>query len=311
VCRRRLAERVRHLGTAHRGGRLSWGGVKEFADGSLGSRTALMHSPYADDPSNSGTRVADLALLAERAALADAAGLQLAVHAIGDRAVDDVLGVLEGLPPLDARAAAAAAAAGQGQRPRRHRVEHAQHLSGPGAAARMAAVGAVATPNPLHLAADAVGMGARRGAERAGAGRSYAFRTLLAAGVRLAFATDWPVVALDPLGALRAAVTRRGDDGGAAEAAVWGPEEAVTAEEALAAQTLGAAYAGRQERQLGSISLGKHADFVVLSADPLAAAGGGGARPEVLQTYVAGVCEYGCGAEAAESAAEEERRQEL
>jgi predicted amidohydrolase YtcJ len=192
---RRMAERVRQLGAAHPGGMLFWGGVKEFADGSLGARTALLHQPYADAPGSAGSRSITVQRLRELAAGAAAAGLQVAVHAIGDRAVDDVLSIYAEL------AANRSSGGGGGDgRERQHRIEHAQHISGPGVARRMAAARVAATPNPLHLLADRLLLEARLGLERAGAGRTYAFRTLLEAGVLAAFGSDWPVVPLDALG---------------------------------------------------------------------------------------------------------------
>ena len=147
---------------------------------------------------------------------ADAAGLQVAVHAIGDRAVDEVLQVYADLAANSSSSCSGGGSSReqqqwqgqQGWRRAPHRIEHAQHISGPAAAERMAAAGVAATPNPLHLPADAGVLEARLGAERAGAGRTYAFRTLLEAGVTAAFASDWPVVPLEPLaGAGRAGST--------------------------------------------------------------------------------------------------------
>jgi predicted amidohydrolase YtcJ len=173
------------------------------ADGSLGSRTALFHEPYADQPGSSGTRTIEAHRLRQLVTAADAAGLQVAVHAIGDRAVDEVLQVYADLAANSSSSGSSAERGQQqqGQQGRRapHRVEHAQHISGPAAASRMAAAGVAATPNPLHLLADVGVLQARLGAERAGAGRAYAFRTLLGAGVTAAFASDWPVVPLEPL----------------------------------------------------------------------------------------------------------------
>ena len=203
-----MAERVAHLGRAHPGGRLWWGSMKEFADGSLGSRTALFHEPYADAPATAGTRTIELERLRQLVAAADGAGLQVAVHAIGDRAVDEVLGVYAALR--------ANHSGGGGGAPRRHRIEHAQHLSAPHVAAGLAAAGVVVTPNPLHLLADEPVLEARLGPARSGAGRTYAFRTLLAAGVTMACGSDWPVVPLDALGERASHSGRRRPAGGIA-----------------------------------------------------------------------------------------------
>lgn len=186
--------------------------VSAPADGSLGSRTALFHEPYADQPDTHGTRTIELGRLRQLVADADAAGLQVAVHAIGDRAVDDVLGLYADLAHSrrgsgggggDAAAAGSNGdAAAVPPRHPTHRIEHAQHLSGPAAARRMAEAGVAVTPNPLHLLADRSILEARLGAARAGAGHTYAFGTLRQAGVTAAFGSDWPVVELDALGAL-------------------------------------------------------------------------------------------------------------
>lgn len=200
--RRRLAERVRHLGWADPGGMLFWGGVKDFADGSLGSRTALFHAPYADAPAAAGARAIELPRLRQLVAEADAVGLQVGVHAIGDQAVDEVAAIYAELAAGRANSSPAAAGTQPGRQRRRppHRVEHAQHISGRAAAGRLAAAGVAVTPNPLHLPADAGILLERLGPERAGAAHSYAIRTLLEAGMTCAFASDWPVVPLDPAG---------------------------------------------------------------------------------------------------------------
>lgn len=344
--RRRMAERVKQLGKAHPGGMLHWGGVKEFAgmlqgcivrplaslrvgpdalacsccaDGSLGSRTALFHEPYADEPGSSGTRTIELDRLRQLVVEADAAGLQVAVHAIGDRAVDEVLDIYA---ELAHRKNSSSGGVGGGSVPvrRRHRIEHAQHLSSPEVAQRLAAAGVVVTPNPLHLLADMAVLQPRLGRERAGAGRTYALRTLVEAGATTACGSDWPVVPLDALGeacgallhsaagtcmavklrlpprwhvlrhgtaagSLYAAVHRQAPGGGAGP---WAPEEALSVAEALEAHTLAGAAAAGLERELGSIAVGKLADFVVLGATP------GDAAPEVCRTVVGGKCVYGC-----------------
>jgi hypothetical protein len=327
--------------------------VCRAADGSLGSRTALFHEPYSDQPDTRGTRTIELLQLRELAAGADAAGLQLAVHAIGDRAVDDVAAVYAEL--ASKRSVHSSGGGGNGpasqQRLRRaHRLEHVQHLSGPETARRLAAAGVAVTPNPLHLAADRAIAAARLGTERAGPGRTFAFKTLLQAGVTSGFGSDWPVVPLDALGeraaregtgcwlarmldawhklvlrlpvmlskfavhaasarillqsgskdnnidhrprflpsaaSLYAAVHRRAP--GESSSQAWGLEEALTPEEALAAHTLGGAAVAGLDRELGSISEGKLADFAVLTAAP------GVAAARVLRTYVGGRCVHGC-----------------
>ncbi|GAB4817570.1 hypothetical protein N2152v2_004616 [Parachlorella kessleri] len=302
---RRMAERVRHVGTLHPGGRLRWGGVKEFSDGSLGSHTALMHEPYADNPSSKGTRTIDLEVLRDLVERADAADLQVAIHAIGDRAVDDVLEIYASLPAAGAslsgsssgaKAAAAAAAAGPPRsKPRRHRIEHAQHVVGPSTAHSMAAAGVLATPNPLHLLADAAILESRLGAARAGPGRSYAFKTLLKAGVGLAFATDWPVVPLDALSTLHAAVLRgssqpsappTGTDGDRSTRTVSGSGNASSS--SGSDQQQGAPSAGRQAEDSGGAAVPAGTASAVggssaaAAGAPTAAGSLAGAEPEAL-----------------------------
>lgn len=313
---RRLAHRVRHLGRRHPRGRLLWGGLKEFADGSLGSRTALMWAPYADDPGCTGASAVDRAALREMAAGAAAAGLQVAVHAIGDRAVDEVLDAFEEVQQRlrrqeGAAGGSAGGAAGSAQPPLR--IEHAQHISGPAAAARMAQLGVAATPNPLHLLADAPLLERRLGSERAGPGCSYALRELLDAGVTAAFASDWPVAPLEPLAALWAAEQRQplpaecgngssgstaGGCAGSAGGATWsGPPAALLRRgEALLAHTAAGAAAAGLEAEVGRIAPGLRADFVVLDAFPEGGAAAAAALPRVLRTYVDGECAWGCDA---------------
>ncbi|PNH12482.1 putative amidohydrolase ytcJ, partial [Tetrabaena socialis] len=227
VFTRRLAAWVAAHGRAHPGGRLFWGGLKEFADGSLGSRTALLWEPYSDAPQGGGAGAAEAAgdplqcgqramgqqELRELVEAAVGAGLQVAIHAIGDRAVDEVVGAYQA-------ALEAAAGAAEGPRPRagatspwvlgdrlRLRIEHAQHVSGnSNVSAAMAASGLTPVPNPLHLLADRAMLPARLGPRRRP--RAFPFRSLLAAGARPAMASDWPVVDMQPLVSIYAAVHR-------------------------------------------------------------------------------------------------------
>jgi hypothetical protein len=236
---------------------LSIGGVKGFMDGSLGSSTALFFEPYTDDPNNSGVYAAEaipLSRMEERVAAADRAGLQVEIHAIGDRANAEVLDLFERV------------AASNGPRDRRFRVEHAQHLR-PADIPRFAPLGVIASMQPYHAVDDGRWAEKRIGPERCRT--TYAFRSLLDAGARLAFGSDWDVAPLSPLKGIAAAVTRRTIDGKHPKG--WYPEQRLSAEEALRAYTAGAAYAAFQEDEKGSLRAGKLADFVVLSADPLTA----------------------------------------
>jgi predicted amidohydrolase YtcJ len=243
----RLAELVKTEGRGDDW--LRWGGLKGFVDGSLGSTTAWFHEPYTDAPDNRGLVVTESARLAANIKAADTAGLQVAVHAIGDRANDWL---------LDTFAEVVRSKPGE----RRFRIEHAQHLSR-GAIERFARQGVIPSMQPYHAIDDGRWAEKRIGPVRIQT--TYAFRSLLDAKARLAFGSDWTVAPLSPLEGIYAAVTRRTIDdktpGG------WVPSQKVTVEEALRAYTAGGAYAGFQEDRLGTLEPGKLADFVVLSAD--------------------------------------------
>jgi predicted amidohydrolase YtcJ len=231
---------------------LELGAVKAFADGSLGSRTAWMFKPYDDDPGNSGLQMPLMAppsKMEELSRQADKAGIQVCTHAIGDRAVSTLLGIYERL-------------GGEHPATHRFRVEHAQHVR-PEDFARFGKLGVVASMQPYHAIDDG-----RWAEKRIGHGRarsSYAWRSMLDAGAVLAFGSDWPVAPLDPILGIYAAVTRATLDG--RNPGGWFPEQRLTVEEALRAYTRGSAYAAFQEKDKGTISLGKLADVVVLSED--------------------------------------------
>jgi predicted amidohydrolase YtcJ len=230
--------------------RLWWGGVKGFVDGSLGSTTAWFYDPYSDDPSTSGLLTTDTASLRRWTIEADEAGLQVIIHAIGDRANDWLLDLYE------------AAAGMNGPRDRRFRIEHAQHLSLQ-ALPRFAAQGVIPSMQPYHAIDDGRWAQKRIGAERIKT--TYAFRSLLDAGASLAFGSDWTVAPMDVRQGLYAAVTRRTLDG--ANPVGWVPEEKIELEEALRAYTVGSAKAGFMEEKVGTLEEGKFADMAVLSND--------------------------------------------
>jgi predicted amidohydrolase YtcJ len=243
-----MAEYVAREGRGDR--RLFWGGVKAFVDGSLGSTTAWFYEPYADDLSTAGLMVSDTADLRTSLLAADRAGLQLIVHAIGDRANDWLLDVF------------AQAEATHGARDRRPRIEHAQHLT-PESIRRIADAGVIASMQPYHAIDDGRWAEKRIGPERVR--WTYAFRDLLDSGAHVAFGSDWTVAPLDPLLGIYAAATRRTIDG--ANPGGWVPEQKITAEEALGAYTTENAYAAFVEGDLGTLEPGMLADLVVLSRD--------------------------------------------
>jgi predicted amidohydrolase YtcJ len=232
---------------------LRLGAVKGFADGSLGSSTAYFFDPYTDDPGNRGLlsdEMQPISGMLERMTRADAAGLQLCIHAIGDAAISEVLDLFSHVERAN------------GARDRRFRIEHAQHVA-PKDFARFRELNVIASVQPYHAIDDGRWAEARIGPARAKS--SYAFRTFLDGGVRLALGTDWPVAPLDPLYTIYAAVTRATLDGRRNEG--WVPEQKITVAEAVAAYTLGSAYAEFQETEKGSLEVGKLADMVILDAD--------------------------------------------
>ena len=231
----------------------SWmkpGLVKGFVDGSLGSHTAAMEEPFTDVPKDRGLMVTNEYELYDWVRGADLAGLQLAVHAIGDRANRMLLDTYERV------------AKENGERDRRFRVEHAQHLR-PQDVARFATLGVIASMQPYHAIDD--GRWATRAIGPQRSKTSYAFRGLLDAKARLAFGSDWFVAPPSPVDALYAAVTRRTIDG--LNPGGWVAEQRIQLEEAVRVHTAGSAYAGFQEGITGTLSPGKRADFVVFDRD--------------------------------------------
>lgn len=250
---------------------LRWGALKGFVDGSLGSTTAWFHAPYDDAPETSGLILEDLDILAGRIEGADAAGLHVTVHAIGDAANDWL---------LDRFADAAEA---NGPRDRRFRIEHAQHLT-PDAITRFAAAGVIPSMQPYHAIDDGRWAEKRIGAERIKT--TYAFGSLLEAGAALTFGSDWTVAPMDPLAGIYGAVTRRTLDGANPDG--WVGQEKISVEQALSAYTAANAYAGYQEADAGSLEVGKLADFVVLSADLFAIDAIDIREVQVLRTVIGG-----------------------
>jgi predicted amidohydrolase YtcJ len=263
------------IGRAFGSPSLRIGALKMFADGSLGSRTAYFTQPYTDEPGNRGLLFSDMLPLikaGERLMRADAANLQVCTHAIGDAAIKTALDLYQAVNKND------------GPKDRRWRIEHAQHM----AAAdfdRFAQLHVIASVQPYQAIDDGRWAEARIGHDRAS--RTYAFRTFMQHGVRLAFGTDWPVAPLDPLLTLYAAVTRATLDGKHPEG--WFPEQKLSVQEAIAAYTSGSAYAEFQEQAKGAIEPGKLADMVLLSQDVLTIAPAAIRDTRVLKTFLGGV----------------------
>lgn len=252
------------------------GSLKDFIDGSLGSSTAKMFEPYRNEPGSTGLFFTPLSRLRDDILAADRAGLGVAVHAIGDRGNAELLDIFAEVGKKN------------GPRDRRLRVEHAQHLR-PQDYRRFAELGVVASMQPYHIIDDGRWAEGRIGKQRCAS--SYALRSLLDVGAKVAFGSDWSVAPLDPLLGIDAAVNRRTLDG--KHPGGWFPEQRITVPEAVEAYTLTSAYAAFQEKDRGSLEVGKLADLVVLSRDILAPAERDHiARARVLLTVVGGRVVY-------------------
>ncbi len=227
------------------------GGIKIFADGALGSRTAAMVAPYENEPGNYGIVVTDKEQMLAYALEASAHGLSVTIHAIGDRANHDVLDVYE----------AVRAQEGNG-RVLRHRIEHVQLLH-PDDLGRLAHLGIIASMQPLHAPSDMFMADTHWGAR---AQYGYAARTMLDSGATVVFGSDAPVERIDPLPGIHAAVTRRRADGQPGPLG-WYPEQRLTVAETVHAFSMAAAFTAGQEEYLGSITPKKLADFTIFERD--------------------------------------------
>jgi predicted amidohydrolase YtcJ len=226
------------------------GALKGFVDGSLGSHTAAMLQPFTDVPTDTGLFVNKPDDLYRWVSGADKAGLNVMVHAIGDRAIRTQLDIFERVEKEN------------GPRDRRFRIEHAQHIA-PADVPRFAALGVIASMQPYHAIDDGRWADKVIGPERSKT--TYAFRSLRESGATLAFGSDWFVAPPTPLEGIYAAVTRRTIDdrnpGG------WVPEQKIGVEDALRAYTRGSAYASFDDKEKGILTAGALADFVVIDRD--------------------------------------------
>ena len=256
---RTVADSVRQHGAGDDWVRI--GGVKGYMDGSAGSRTAFFFEPFSDSAGYRGLMRQPESDMRAWVGAADSAGLQIAVHAIGDRANAIILAIYDSI----ARA--------HGARDRRLRVEHAQHLR-PQEIPLFGARRVVPSMQPYHAIDDGRWVEQRIGPERIKT--TYAFRTLLDTDAPLAFGSDWTVAPLDPMLGVYAAVTRRTLDGKNPNG--WVPDQKLTVGEALRAYTYGNAWATFNEQKWGTLAGGRFADVVVLDRDPFAVA------PESLGT---------------------------
>jgi predicted amidohydrolase YtcJ len=229
------------------------GGLKGFADGSLGSTTALFFEPYNDAPNTRGLLFDQMlpeGIMLKRVMGADHEGLQVMIHAIGDEANTRILDIYKEVAEKN------------GPRDRRFKIEHAQHLR-KSEIPRFGAQKVIASMQPFHAADDGRWCEKRIGPERSKG--TYAFRSLLDSGAVLAFGSDWTVAPLNPLTGIKAAVTRQTLDGKHPNG--WIPEQKITLDETLRAYTVGSAYAEFMETKKGTIAPGYLADIVMLDRD--------------------------------------------
>jgi predicted amidohydrolase YtcJ len=241
---------VRH---AFGGPFLRIGALKGFADGSLGSGTAYFYEPFLNQGDNHGLlsdEMQPLSLMRDRMMAADTAGLQLCTHAIGDHGISIILDMYADVVKAN------------GEADRRFRIEHAQHMAARDFE-RFAQLQVIASVQPYHAIDDGRFAESHIGHDRAS--RTYAFRTFLEHGVRLALGTDWEVAPLDPMQTVYAAVTRATLDGKNSQG--WFPEQKLSVAETIEAYTLGSAYAEFQEKEKGSLTPGRLADMVLVSDD--------------------------------------------
>lgn len=250
-------------------------GIKLYADGALGSRGAALLAPYSDDGANTGLLVSTPEHLKERSIEALRHGFQVSTHAIGDRgnrnALDAYQAALDAVPTVDARL----------------RIEHAQIIS-PQDIPRFAQLGVIPSMQASHQTSDMPWAERRLGPERIRG--AYAWRSLLSTGVVIPNGTDFPVEHVNPIITFHSSVTRQDADN--LPPSGWYPDQRMTREEALRSMTLWPAYAAFQEKELGSISTGKYADFTILNRDIMTVAPERILGAQVVATYVGGAPVY-------------------
>lgn len=277
---RRMIDSFRRLGiTAGYGSEwLRMGMLKGYTDGTLGSRTAFMIEPFSDDVHTHGLAQYTAAGLDSLVTAADAAGLQVILHAIGDAANRQALDAFE--QAIRANPA----------HPRRHRIEHAQVLA-PADIPRFRQLGVIASMQPTHATSDMRWVETRIGRQRAVQG-AYVWRTLLNAGATVIFGTDFPVEPMAPVEGIYSAVTRQSRDEPGTPPGGWMPEQRLTREEAIRLYTAAPAYGEWQERVKGTLRPGMLADFVVWSADLLTIPANDILKAEPVMTVVGGRVVY-------------------
>ena len=250
--------------------RLALVGTKLYADGALGSRGALLKKPYSDVPGTRGLAVTPLDELAAAADKVAEGGGQLAIHAIGDAANAEVIGIFEKI----------GAKYGRYHRPR---IEHFQ-IADQRDIPRLKPAGIIASMQPTHQTSDRLMAEARLGPGRLDG--AYAWNTVVKLGIPLAFGSDFPVESPDPFPGLMAAVSR--EDMKGQPPGGWLPKEKLSLGQALHGFTRGAAYAGFTEKVMGAIAPGYWADFIIVDRDPTKVGPQDLGKTKVLETWVAG-----------------------
>ncbi len=250
---------------------LRTGGVKGFMDGSLGSHTAAFLEPFTDTPDDSGFLLDPLDDLRNWITAANAAGLQPIVHAIGDKAIRDLLDIYYEIESKE------------GDRNRRFRMEHAQHIH-PDDIPRFAIQNVIASMQPYHAIDDGRWAEDVIGKERAKT--TYAFKSLIDSGAHVAFGSDWYVAPANPLYGIYAAVTRRTLDDANPDG--WVPEQKITVEQALRAFTYEGAFASFEEDRKGMLKVGMLADMALIDRDLTAVAPETIRDAKILKTIVGG-----------------------
>ncbi|KAL0581839.1 hypothetical protein V5O48_000207 [Marasmius crinis-equi] len=259
--------------------RLTARSVKIFADGALRTGGAALYEPYADNPTTNGFMRLDEDILFKYIPLFLRDGWQVNVHAIGDRANGIVIDAFE------------ASLEGANVTALRPRLEHAQIMT-PEDMARLGKLGVIASVQPTHAISDMWYAQDRLGPERVK--NLYAFRTLIDKGARITLGSDFPVESMNPLSGFYAAVSRLSPDGESPHGPEgWFPEQRLTRQEALRGMTIDPAWASFTEEYLGSLEIGKRADFVVLSQDIMTVPVNEILATEVLATVVDGRAIYG------------------
>ena len=254
---------------------LRTGGVKGFMDGSLGSHTAAFLEPFTDTPEQSGFLLDSLDDLRTWITAADAAGLQPIVHAIGDKAIRDLLDIYYEIQNEG------------GDRDRRLRIEHAQHIH-PDDIPRFAIQDVIASMQPYHAIDDGRWAEDVIGKERSKT--TYAFKSLIDSGAHVAFGSDWYVAPANPLYGIYAAVTRRTLDDANLDG--WVPEQKVTVDKALRAYTYEGAFASFEEDRKGMLKVGMLADMALIDRDLMAIPPETIRDAKVLKTIVGGRVVY-------------------